>query len=224
VTAPAAAPASGSIAQPALRAAPQPPADPFAFAAVLDSLPHAPTKPSTATAEKQAHPSDEPELDQSPPGQSASHSLMSDEALLASLPFALQAASMTAERPESGAPSSLPTAATKGPESEGADASLAASAKAATVGRLIGERAFHFGPSASASATRAAGRRQTRRSRRPRPRPWAPVFRPRRVSAAKAILRPASGRPRLRRARAPFHPATTRRPERQSPRTRAEPQ
>jgi integrase len=158
VTAPAAAPASGPTAPPALRAAPQPAAGHFAFAAVLDSLPRAPAKAGAATADKQAHPSGEPQQDRSLSGQPANHSLMSDGALLASLPFALQAASMTAERSESpGAPSSLPTAAPKGPESEGADASLAANAKAPSVGRLIGERAFHFASSALTSASAGRG-------------------------------------------------------------------
>ena len=65
MTAPAAAPASGPIAPPTLRAAPQPPADHLAFGAVLDSLPRAPAKVGVATAEKQGHPSDEPQQDPS---------------------------------------------------------------------------------------------------------------------------------------------------------------
>ncbi len=78
--------------------------------------------------------------------QTAHHSLLNDSALLASLPFALRAASMMDEHPQAAnnAPS-LPTAAMKGPKSDNSGASLAAGAKAATVGRLVGERAFHFG-------------------------------------------------------------------------------
>jgi len=153
MTAPAAAPASGPMAPPAPRASPQPAADRFAFGAVLDSLPGSAAKAGAATAEKQAHPSDEPQQDQSPPGQPADHSLLSDGALLASLPFALEAASMMNEGPEAtdNAPSLAP-AATKGPRSEGSGASIAAGASTASVGRLIGERAFHFGASASAGA------------------------------------------------------------------------
>jgi hypothetical protein len=153
MTAPAAAPASGPMAPPAPRASPQPAADRFAFGAVLDSLPGSAAKAGAATGEKQARASDEPQQDQSPPGQPTGHSLLSDGALLTSLPFALQAASMMNEGPEAAdnAPSLAP-AATKGPRSEGSGASIAAGASTTSVGRLIGERAFHFGASASARA------------------------------------------------------------------------
>ena len=53
MTAPAAAPASGPIAPAAPRPAPQPSADRFAFAAVLDSLPGAPAKAGASTTEEQ---------------------------------------------------------------------------------------------------------------------------------------------------------------------------
>jgi Flagellar hook-length control protein FliK len=148
MTAPAAAPTSGPIAPAAPRAAPQPPADRFAFAAVLDSLPGEAIKAGASTAEGQARPSNEPQQDESPRGQPARHSLLNEGALLASLPFALRGASMMGERPQAAenAPSLTP-AAMKGPRSEDSGASLAAGAKAGTVGRLIGERAFHLGAS-----------------------------------------------------------------------------
>ena len=153
MTAPAAAPASGPIAPAAPRAAPQPPADRFAFAAVLDSLPGAPAKAGAPTAEEQPHPSNESPQDESSRGQTARHSLLNDSALLASLPFALRAASMMDERPQAADNSpSLASPAMKGPKSEDSGASIAAGAKAATVGRLIGERAFHFGASTFAGA------------------------------------------------------------------------
>ncbi len=156
MTAPAAAPTSGPIAPAAPRAAPQPPADRFAFAAVLDSLPGEAIKAGASTAEGQAGPSNEPRQEESPRGQPARHSPLNDGALLVSLPFALRAASMMGERPQAAenAPS-LTQAAMKGPRSEDSAASLAAGAKAGTVGRLIGERAFHLGASAFAGVTNA---------------------------------------------------------------------
>jgi hypothetical protein len=147
MTAPAAAPASAPIAPAAPRAAPQPPADRFAFAAVLDSLPGAPAKAS-ATPEEQPRPSNESLQEEASRGQTARHSALNDSALLGSLPFALRVGSMMDERPQAADDSpSLPSPAMKGPKSENSGASLAASAKAPAVGRLIGERAFHLGAS-----------------------------------------------------------------------------
>jgi hypothetical protein len=148
MTAPAAAPTSGPVAPPAPRAAPQPPADRFAFAAMLDSLPGAPTKAGASAGEDQAPPSNESTQDESSRGQTARHSRLNDSALFASLPFALRVGSMMDERPQAAGDSPQPTSpAMKGPKSEGSGASLSAGAKAATVGRLTGERAFHFGAS-----------------------------------------------------------------------------
>jgi hypothetical protein len=153
MTAPAAAATSAPMAPPAPRAASQPPADRFAFAAMLDSLPGPAPKAGAATAEKQASPSDEPQQDESPHGQPAGHSLLSDGSLLASLPFALQAASMMNESPEAAdkAPSLAP-AATKGPKSDGGGATTAGSASTKSVGRLIGLRSFHYAASTSVRA------------------------------------------------------------------------
>ena len=148
MTVPAAAPASGPIAPAAPRAAPQPPADRFAFAAVLDSLPSAPAKAGGPAAEEQLPSSNELPQDKASRGQTAHHWSLNDSALLASLPFALRAASMMDERPQAADNSpSLPSPAMKASKSEDSGASLAAGAKAATVGRLIGERAFHLGAS-----------------------------------------------------------------------------
>jgi hypothetical protein len=150
MTAPAAAPTSGPVAPAAPRAAAQPPADRFAFAAMLDSLPGAPTKAGAAAGEKQAPPSNESPQEESSRGQASHHSLLSDSALFASLPFALRVASMMDERPQAGDSSpSLTSPAMKGPKPEDGSAPLAAGAKGATVGRLIGERAFHLGASAT---------------------------------------------------------------------------
>jgi hypothetical protein len=157
MTAPAAAPASGPIAPAPPRAPPQPQADRFAFAAVLDSLPSAQTRAGASAVEEQPRSSKEPGQEEPTRGQSARHSALNDSALLASLPFALRAASTMGEGPGAAdnAPS-LPTPAMKAPRSEDSGSSLAAGAKAATVGRLIGERAFHFGasPSSGVVATR----------------------------------------------------------------------
>ena len=148
--APAAAPSPAPLAPLPARAASLPSADRFAFAAVLDSLPSELAKAGASTAEKQPRPSDEPQQDQSPRGRPASHSLLSDGSLLASLPVALHAALMTDEGPEAaGKTPSLAAAATK-PETS--SASVAAGASTSSVGRLIGERAFHFGASASGGA------------------------------------------------------------------------
>jgi hypothetical protein len=150
MTAPAAAPASGPIAPAAPRAPSQPQADRFAFAAVLDSLPSAQTRAGASTAEGQPHSSNEPGQEESTHGQPARHSLLNDSALLASLPSALRASSMGGQGPQAADDSPSPKApAMKGPRSEDGGSSLAGGAKAATVGRLIGERAFHFGASSS---------------------------------------------------------------------------
>jgi hypothetical protein len=146
MTAPAAAPVSGPIAPAASRLAPQAAADPFAFGAVLDSLPGASAKAGASTAEEQPGPSNESPQQDSSRGQTARHSLLNDSALLAALPFALRSASTMNERPQAaGSSPSLASPAMKGPKSEDSGASVAAGGKAETVGRLVGERAFHFG-------------------------------------------------------------------------------
>ena len=158
--APAAAPAPAPVAPPTARAASRPSADHFAFATVLDSLPGAPANAGAPSAEKQPRPSGEPQQDQSPRGQSAPPSLLSDGSLLASLPFALHAASMTDEGPKVEEKAPLPgPAATKGSGPEASSAAIAAGASTSSVGRLIGERAFHFAASASVGAF--ASRAQT---------------------------------------------------------------
>ncbi len=156
MTAPAAAPASAPIAPAAPRAAIHPPADHFAFAAVLNSLPNAAAKTSPSVADEHSHPSNRPPQEDLPDGRPAHHGLPNDGAALASLPFALRAASMMKERPQSADDArSLPTPAMKGQSSEAGGATTAAGSKAAAVGRLIGERAFHFGASAGVIANRA---------------------------------------------------------------------
>jgi hypothetical protein len=147
MTAPAAAPTSGPVAPAAPRAAPQPPADRFAFAAMLDSLPGAQAKPGASAGEDQAPLSNESTQDESSRGQTAHHSRLNDSALFASLPFALRVGSMMDERPQAAGNSPSISPAMKGSKSEGSGASLSTGAKAATVGRLTGERAFHFGAS-----------------------------------------------------------------------------
>jgi Flagellar hook-length control protein FliK len=146
MTAPAAAATSGPIAPAAPRPAPQAAADPFAFAAVLDALPGASAKADASTAEEQPGPSNETPQEESSRGQTTRHSLLNDSAVLAALPFALRAASMMNARPQSADSSpSLASPAMKGLKSENGGASIGAGGKAATVGRLVGERAFHFG-------------------------------------------------------------------------------
>jgi hypothetical protein len=150
MTAPAAVPASGPIAFAPPRAPPQPQAGRFAFAAVLDSFPSAQTRAGASTADEQPVSSKEPGQEESTRGQPARHSLLNDSALLTSLPFALRASSMGGEGPQAADDSPSPkTPAMKRPRSEDNGSSLAAGAKAATVGRLIGERAFHLAASPS---------------------------------------------------------------------------
>jgi hypothetical protein len=156
--APAATSAAAPIAPPPNRVASQPSADRFTFASVLDSLPGAPGKADASTVEEQPHSSDESPREQSR-GQTARDALSSDSAVLASLPFALRAAAMMNERPQAADDSpSLASPAMKGPKLEDS-ASGAVGAKAAAVGRLTGERAFHLGASSSvgAFASRALG-------------------------------------------------------------------
>ena len=153
MTAPAAAATSGPIAPAAPRPAPRAAADPFAFGAVLDSLPGASAKAAASAAEEQPGPSNEAPQEESSRGQTGRHSLLNDSALLGALPFALRAASMTNERRQTAASSpSLASPAMNGPKSKNGGAAIAAGAQTATVGRLVGERAFHFGPSTFAGA------------------------------------------------------------------------
>src|SRR5580700_10330440 len=100
MTAPAAAPASGPIAPAVPRPAPQAAADPFAFAAVLDSLPGASAKVDASTAEEQLGSSNQSAREDSSRGQTGHHSLLNDGALLAALPFAFLTASTMNERPQ----------------------------------------------------------------------------------------------------------------------------
>ena len=76
MTAPAAAPASGPIAPAVPRPAPQAAADPFAFGAVLDSLPGAPAKAAASAAEEQPGSSNESAREDSSRGQTGRHSLL----------------------------------------------------------------------------------------------------------------------------------------------------
>ncbi len=159
MTAPAAAPTSGPVAPAPPRAASQPPADRFAFGAVLDSLPGAPAKAGASAGEEQARPSNELPQDESSRGQTAHHSRRNDSALLASLPFALRAGAMMDDRPQAADDSpSLTAPAMKASKSEDSSASLSAAAKATTVGRLIGERAFHLGASTFAGVIASRAR------------------------------------------------------------------
>lgn len=147
--APAAAPTPGPVAPAAPRAASHPPADRFAFAALLDALPSEPAK--AAAPEGQPHIPKELRREKPSGEQTAHHSLLKDGALLASLPFALRAASTMEERPQdAGASPSLAPAATKALGSDASVASTAANASPAMVARLIGERTFHFSGSALA--------------------------------------------------------------------------
>jgi len=149
MTAPAAAPAPAPIMPLPPRASPQPPADAHAFAAVLDSLPGGAVKADASTVEEAPRPSNEKRLDQ-PPGQKPGHSPLSDGSLLASLPLALQAAPIIDEGLDHAPSLRLP--ATRGPEPEGAGASVAVSARTAALARMIGERAFHLGVSTAVGA------------------------------------------------------------------------
>jgi hypothetical protein len=153
MTMPAAAATSWPIASAAPRPAPQAAADPFAFGATLDSLPGASAKTDASTIEEGQRHSNKSRQEESSRGQTGRHSLLNDSALLAALPFALRGASTMNARPQAASDSpSLPPPAIKGPKSEDSGASIPAGAKAATVGRLVGERAFHFGPSTFAGA------------------------------------------------------------------------
>ena len=147
-TAPAAAPAPGPVAPPPARAASQPSANRFAFAAMLDSLPSGPAKASAPNTEHQSRAPNESQREKSPGEETAHHSPLNDGGLLASLPFALRVVSMMGERPQAPQNSpSLASAATKAAGPEPSGTSIAANAMGISVGRLIGERAFHFGAS-----------------------------------------------------------------------------
>jgi hypothetical protein len=139
LTAPAAAPVSGAIVAPTLRAAPQAATDRFAFAAMLDSLPGAAAKTASSAAEEGSQTSNEPKKGQSPSGQSDGHPMLGDGAFLSSLPFALAAS----QAPAAAADASL---LAKGARLGTSGASNAATVNPATpaAARLTGERAFHL--------------------------------------------------------------------------------
>ncbi|HEY1780219.1 MAG TPA: flagellar hook-length control protein FliK [Roseiarcus sp.] len=163
MTAPAVAPASGAIAPPVQRASAQAPADAahafaHAFTAVLDALPAGASKAGGSTAEDQPHVSKESRGDSSANRQSTRHSLLSDGALLASLPFALSAASAMDAGSQAGSQASSPAPAAAKTSGAGVSgASVATTDKLTAVGRLVGERAFHFGASGSPSAFASRG-------------------------------------------------------------------
>jgi Flagellar hook-length control protein FliK len=148
LTAPAAAPVSGAILAPTLRAAPQAATDRFAFAAMLDSLPGAAAKTASSAAEEGSQTSNEPKQGQSPSGQSDGHPMLGDGAFLSSLPFALAASQAPAAAAD---PSLLAQASTKGARLGTSGASNAATVNLATpaAARLTGERAFHLALSTS---------------------------------------------------------------------------
>jgi hypothetical protein len=156
--APAAAPAAAPITPTPSRAASQPSADRFAFAAVLDSLPGT-GKAGVSGAQEKPDPSDGSPQEQSSRAQAAHHFLPNDSAVMASLPFALRAAAMMNEPPQAADDSSsLASPAAKGLTAENNSEPTAAGTNA-IVGRLTGERAFHLGVSTSAGvlASRALG-------------------------------------------------------------------
>jgi hypothetical protein len=74
MTTPAAAATSGPIASAARRPAPQAAADPFAFGAVLDSLPGTSAKADASTIEEGQPPSNESPQEESSRGQTTHHS------------------------------------------------------------------------------------------------------------------------------------------------------
>jgi hypothetical protein len=149
MTAPAAAPASGAILAPAPRAAPQPPTDRFAFAAVLDSLPGAAAKAGASVADEGTRTSNEARQGEPPPGQPGGHPMPGDGAFLSSWPFVLPPALATNERlaaavdASSVAPGSRTGAGLESSRASNASAAQPAQAAAA---RLTGERAFQFAP------------------------------------------------------------------------------
>ena len=117
---------------------------------------------------------------------------------------------------------SLTSPAMKVPKSEDSGASISAGAKAATVGRLIGERAFHLGASTFAGVISSRAPRSTRHSRRTRPPQPTLRRKPIRRAKASSLLASREMRPCRRNPwRAPFRHLQTRRPRRQSPLARA---
>jgi hypothetical protein len=154
MTSPAAAPApgpiSGSVAATTPRAASQAPGDRAAFVTVLDSFPGAAAKSSAAPTQEKSRSSKEAQQEDSSVG-SAGHSLISDGALFASLPFAMRVASMM-EKNSDGADEASSLAASSAANGPSSAVSASAAAKAATAARLVGQRAFHFAASTRAAA------------------------------------------------------------------------
>ena len=152
MTALAAAPASGPIVLPALRAPPQPSTDRLAFAAMLDSLPDAAAKAGSSAAAEGSRTSTDARQDESPSREPDGHPMLSDGAFLSSLSFGLPSALTPAESPgtEVGA-SSLAPASTKAAGLESGGVSNAPKAEPVNQGavRLTGARAFHLAPSTS---------------------------------------------------------------------------
>jgi hypothetical protein len=149
MTAPAAAPAAGAVILPALRAAPQPATDRFAFAAMLDSLPGAAAKAGSAAAEEGSRTSNDARQGEAPSGQPGGHPMLGDGAFLSGLPFALPSALATDE-PKAAAVD--PPGSMKGASLATSGASVAATVEPAkpVAARLTGERAFHLALATSA--------------------------------------------------------------------------
>ena len=152
MTAPAAAPAAGHIIVLAPRAATQPSADRFAFAAMLDSLLGVARKPGSSAAGAGTQTSGDAQQDEAPSAGPGRHPMADGEALLSGLPFAL--ASAVATEATASAPVEAPRAAlapTKGASLGTAGESIATSVAPAkpAAARLTGERAFHLALAAS---------------------------------------------------------------------------
>jgi Flagellar hook-length control protein FliK len=154
MTAPAAAPASGPIVAPAPRPAPQAPADRFAFAAVLDSLPGAAAKAGSSVGGGGSQASNGPRQGHEPSGQPDGYPMLGDGAFLSALPFALPPALAT----NVGRDTPVDLLSLLGPVGASLENNVATAEPATpAIARLTGERAFHFAASPSGGGPPTAG-------------------------------------------------------------------
>jgi Flagellar hook-length control protein FliK len=158
MTAPAAAPAASAIALPALRAAPQPAADRFAFAAMLDSLPGAAAAKSGAAsaAGEGSRTSSEARRSEAQSAQPDGHPT-GDVALLPGLPFAPPSALATdiAASPVEASTSAPPLLKSASLATSVASVAAAVEPAKPAAARLTGERAFHLALATSSLASTA---------------------------------------------------------------------
>jgi hypothetical protein len=133
------------------RIAPPTAGDRTAFAVVLDSIPAGGAKVDPSGAEGRSRASNDPKEAESSFGRQDLQPILLDSAFLSSLPFALPSAPITDEtqtaRPETTLLAQATKPGAKPEDNQASDLAPSQPRDTAAMGRLIGERSFHFGGS-----------------------------------------------------------------------------